>query len=815
MNQTVMVLGIWLSIAGACRAEAEDDWTESAAQWHTQSYWQDPGILQQYTFSPNREDKVVGQSSVQVDMLVAAERPNNLIELRLVPPEPLDLSRIEALELHLKPVHGATLTPRDVFLCDPGFQKLAIVSWPNHLDLSPGGTWQRAVLDLTDASILDKARPGPGAEYDRSDVATICLNFLLPEGAVDGRLLIDGLRATELPPPPAKLEKQADGSYLVTTAAYRAVVGADGYLRSLRAGATEFLNQAGGVTGSACFVENDPARGIVPLSTPKPVGRTGLVAEGESASIRYAFSEEEFDVTVEQRFAPAGLLQFALSPEVIAALDGRTDRALRAGGLETGPQINTRLVTQTGVVLACRQYVVGYSRMSMGVLPEKVWSFGFLAYGSASQKLTLRPVGRPTAAEVIGFHVQCASPDFLLPGGRPVHFDVTATSYSSEPVSGEFVFQVCDYLTQKPLGERRTTFALQQGQTMPVPTDVPLEAPGPYRANVTASGERGDRSIQWVFTYDFPGYQPELTRPDDFHDFWRETLEELAKVPMDAELTPATDQNTETAEVFKVSLATLGGRRVHCWYWRPKQPGRYKAQFELPSSGLYPRQAHEAPHGPDLCGMWMAIHGLPVDLDPANPPPDPAAWNYWTHGIEDPHTSMWRTIYASLVRGVDFLSSREEVDPVGIMVSGGSQGGGLSLVLAGLDRRVAFAAPAHSGLPRLDWTVQHGPGFWPFGMAAKPKGQTEEQFLKTLSYFDAANFTLDITCPVVAEVSLLDTVTASGNQISALAHLKPGQLQLICDPWQSHASSPRGASLRSEAIQRWMRDEPPVKNAAK
>jgi cephalosporin-C deacetylase-like acetyl esterase len=100
-------------------------------------------------------------------------------------------------------------------------------------------------------------------------------------------------------------------------------------------------------------------------------------------------------------------------------------------------------------------------------------------------------------------------------------------------------------------------------------------------------------------------------------------------------------------------------------------------------------------------------------------------------------------------------------------------------------------------------------------MQAKPAGQSQERFLKTLSYFDAANFTPDIRCPVVAEVSLLDTVTASGNQICALAHLKPGQLELICDPWHSHSSSPRGSRLRGEAVQRWMKGEPPVKNPAK
>ena len=137
------------------------------------------------------------------------------------------------------------------------------------------------------------------------------------------------------------------------------------------------------------------------------------------------------------------------------------------------------------------------------------------------------------------------------------------------------------------------------------------------------------------------------------------------------------------------------------------------------------------------------------------------------------------------------------------------------MVLAGLDRRVSFAAPAHSGLPRLDWTVLYAPGFWPFGMNAKPVGQSTDQFMATLSYFDAANFTPDIACPVVAEVSLLDTVTAAGNQICALAHVKPGRLQLICDPWTGHASEPRGATLRAEAITRWLRGAPPVLHPAK
>lgn len=822
MNARIAVFACAVMAWGAAPGGRED-WTETAETWYAQSYWVDEGILQDYSFAPYREDKAAGDSSVLVHMRVAAERPKEAVELRLVPPEPLDLSEAEAVEVSLKLLSGGTLKPTNAYFCSPAFAKLAIASWPAGFSVAAGEGWQRAVLDLTDVRVLDKAKPGEDGEYHRKDVATICLNFVLPPGAMDARLLVDAMHVTKLPPPPVAREERPDGSFLFRTAKYTAVVGANGYLQSLRAGETEFLKPyrfgpedtgATVPTAGACCEGNDPRKPLFVPDDVTPQGRSRLSARHEKVALHYEFREADLDISVAQTFTPSGgLLFLALSPEVVAGLDGRTDQALRAETLDAGPQINTRLMTRTGAVLECKQYTVGYSRMSLGPLPGDVWSFRFLSWGPNRQKLTLRPVAQPTATDAVGFEVKCPSPDFLLPGGTPVRFDVVATSYACQPLQGTVAFEVCDYLTRAVVSETRTPFTLAPGHSMPVPTDVSLSEPGPYRGRLTVSGPpECTRSVDWVFTYDFPHYRPAPVRPPDFAAFWRGTLDELARIPMDAQLTPVPEVSTETGEAIKVSLATLAGRRVHCWYWRPRKPGRYPVRFEVPSSGVYPRTAAQVPHGVDSVGMWMAIHGLPVDFDPKRPPEDPAAWNYWTHGIESRETSMWRVIYASLVRGVDFLCSRDEVDADRIMVSGGSQGGGLSMILAGLDHRIAFAAPAHSGLARLDWTVLHKPGFWPFGMDKKPGGQTEEQFLRTLSYFDAASFTPDIACPVFAEVSLLDTVTASGNQICALAHIKPGLLELICDPWRSHASSPRGAQLRGEAINRWFRGEPPVQN---
>ena len=100
-------------------------------------------------------------------------------------------------------------------------------------------------------------------------------------------------------------------------------------------------------------------------------------------------------------------------------------------------------------------------------------------------------------------------------------------------------------------------------------------------------------------------------------------------------------------------------------------------------------------------------------------------------------------------------------------------------------------------------------------MAVKPKQQTEEQFLMTLSYFDTANFTQDIRCPVLAEVGLMDTVTAAGNQICALAHVPNRLLYLVCSPWAMHGAGSRDGNRIGECYARFRQGEDAIHTPTK
>jgi hypothetical protein len=66
-----------------------------------------------------------------------------------------------------------------------------------------------------------------------------------------------------------------------------------------------------------------------------------------------------------------------------------------------------------------------------------------------------------------------------------------------------------------------------------------------------------------------------------------------------------------------------------------------------------------------------------------------------------------------------------------------------------------------------------------------------------------------------AAVSGRFTFQVCSYQICALAGVRPGQLELICDPWTGHASDPRGAGLGTAAIQGWLQGWPPIAHPAK
>ena len=79
--------------------------------------------------------------------------------------------------------------------------------------------------------------------------------------------------------------------------------------------------------------------------------------------------------------------------------------------------------------------------------------------------------------------------------------------------------------------------------------------------------------------------------------------------------------------------------------------------------------------------------------------PDPGAAGapfhpgFMTQGILDPATYYYRRVFTDAVRAVEAVRTMDAVDPSRVVVTGGSQGGGISLAVAGLVPGLAGVMP--------------------------------------------------------------------------------------------------------------------------
>ena len=285
------------------------------------------------------------------------------------------------------------------------------------------------------------------------------------------------------------------------------------------------------------------------------------------------------------------------------------------------------------------------------------------------------------------------------------------------------------------------------------------------------------------------------TRPADFSAFWNDAIKKLAAVPLDAKAEPVrlfgpkeigeynvtsaclppdydpSGHRAEQVESCKVSFAGPDGGRVYGWLAKPAGSGKFPAMLVLPGAGFAarPRPLEHARHG--YVALDIQVHGQDVDL-----PSYPRLPGYYGDFTYEPASAYYYyTIHLRCLQAVTYLASRPDVDASRIAVVGGSQGGRLSVVVAGLDARVKAAVPciAHAAnQPHLRWVARcngaadagaPGPGerLVPsdgMEVAGAPPA-TADAAGRCLAYYDPMNFAPDIRCPVLLNAGLVDPVS--------------------------------------------------------
>ena len=300
-----------------------------------------------------------------------------------------------------------------------------------------------------------------------------------------------------------------------------------------------------------------------------------------------------------------------------------------------------------------------------------------------------------------------------------------------------------------------------------------MKIPGFYRVRVWAivDGKRYEGLATAAFEPE--KIQPTVKDPADFENFWTETIAEARKINLDPRLTLMPERCTSEADVYQISFQNDGyGSRIYGMLAMPKKSGKYPAILRVPGAGIRPYSGDPRTAGLGFIVLEIGIHGIPVNLDPQVyiDLSGGALAGYNSIRMNDRNTHYYRRVYVGCVRAVDFIFTLPEFNGKDVAVTGGSQGGALTIVTAGLDKRIKYMAALYPALCDHTGYLNKRAGGWPhyFRNAVPKPGEVE-----TLGYYDVVNFARritipgyytwgfnDLTCPPTSMYSAYNVITA-------------------------------------------------------
>ncbi len=249
--------------------------------------------------------------------------------------------------------------------------------------------------------------------------------------------------------------------------------------------------------------------------------------------------------------------------------------------------------------------------------------------------------------------------------------------------------------------------------------------------------------------------QPTQVNPPDFDSFWDGERARLAKLPIDAKWTPLPDYGTADVDCSQINLQNVGltggASRLYGILCMPRAPGKYPALLSVPGAGVRPYRGLPELAARGLIAFQIGIHGIPV-IQPQEVYDSLAQGGlsgYPTFGLDSRERYYYRRVYVGTLRANDFLVSLPQWDGRNLGVTGGSQGGALSIVTAALDRRVTRLAAYYPALSDVTGYLQQRAGGWPhmFRAIEGPNTHRDDAKIKTTQYYDVVNFARRVTAP--------------------------------------------------------------------
>ncbi|MEV2269689.1 acetylxylan esterase [Nonomuraea africana] len=303
-------------------------------------------------------------------------------------------------------------------------------------------------------------------------------------------------------------------------------------------------------------------------------------------------------------------------------------------------------------------------------------------------------------------------------------------------------------------------------------------------------------------------YRPERDEPADFDAFWNRTLAAAAEHDLAPAFTPY-DLPLTTVDAYDISFAGWGGDRINGWLVVPRgaegpvpcvvqyigySGGRGFVHDHLawPSAGLAVLVVDTRGQG----GHSLNSPGATADPHGGQSPQAPGMM---TRGILDPDDYYYRRVFTDAVRAVEVAVGHPAVDGDRIVVSGGSQGGGIAQAVAALSPSVKGAlidVPFLTHFRRAVEITGRDPYQEIVRFLASQRPSAETVF-RTLSYFDGLNFAARGQASALYSVALMDDVCPPSTVFAAYNHWQ-GPKEITVWPWNNHEGG--GGFQREEQL---------------
>ena len=370
--------------------------------------------------------------------------------------------------------------------------------------------------------------------------------------------------------------------------------------------------------------------------------------------------------------------------------------------------------------------------------------------------------------------------DWVYSSGERVKFSITILQNGNILKNAYVKFEIG---AEKMEATKKDSLTLTAG--MIVVDGGTMKDPGFLRCIATTSINNKTYRGLATAAFDPQLIKPATDNPAHFMTYWDQAKTDLAKIPIDARMTLLPERSTEKVNVYHVNLQNFRvGTRLFGILCVPKKEGKYPAILKVPGAGARPYNGDIATAEKGFITFEIGIHGIPVNMDVSvyNNLMAGALSGYWNYNLDDKDRFYYKRVYLGCVRANDFIVSLPQYDGMNLGVTGGSQGGALSIITAALDTRVKCLAAVYPALSDMTGYLKGRAGGWPhlFDKNNLAFNNTKEK-IETAGFYDVVNFARllkvpgmyswgfnDETCPPTSMYAAYNVITASKELFLAL-----------------------------------------------